>query len=381
MVWAKTEPTDDGGHAMSDPFSFAHVGEQRPYFVLDPEAFMDELVVQLRAAVGADVGMFALRRASGIYETGGLAGTWSDSLAGLEVHANHGLGGRIIASEQPFTVDDYLQSPAISHQYDDAVRRESLVSMMAVPVTIAGHVAAVAYVGQREAKVFGDRSMDVALEQVQQTEAKFANALETENVAAVAVEAERNRAAQELHDSVGALLFAIEAGAKRLGEVASDSDVTDRAQEISTNAAAAGSALRQAIAGLVQPSEIATLAELQADVRAVEQRSGIMARLILPLGPPNLDGHRAETLVAVCRELLRNAERHSGADRITLSLFEDAAGLSAVVSDDGAGEAEHIVEGVGLSGCRTRLERLGGSLTYKSVPDEVGLTVKAWIPS
>ena len=180
---------------------------------------------------------------------------------------------------------------------------------------------------------------------------------------------------------MGALLFAIEAGAKRLGEVASDNeDLSDRAREIGDNAVAAASALRESIAGLVQTNALSTLATLQADVREMERRSGILARLILPHGSPTISEHQSSIVVTTCRELLRNVERHSSADRVTLTMFEEHAGTSFVVSDNGTGQARKISEGVGLTGCRTRVERIGGKLTFKTQPDEPGLTVKVWIP-
>ena len=363
-----------------DGFVFPTLAESR-HFVLDPEGLMRDLVVQISDRLSTDMGMFAIRRQYGSYETGGLFGTWTDSLKGLFVLPTMGLGGQVIATDAPFSVDDYLTSPAISHQYDDAVRRERIVSMLAVPVAINGHVAAVAYAGRRDGAPFSDRATKIALEEAERTAQKFSAAIETEEVARVAVQEERNRSAQQLHDSVGALLFAIEAGAKRLGEVASDNeDVSDRAQEISDNAVAAASALRESIAGLVEANDLSTLAALQADVREMERRSGILARLILPHGSPMISDNQGAILVTTCRELLRNVERHSYADRVTLTIFDGDSGTNVVMSDNGTGQADEIIEGVGLTGCRTRVERIGGELSFKSQPDEPGLTVKVWVP-
>lgn len=366
---------------MSNTFKFPDPGDSDGYFAFDPDLLMAQLAARVREVAGADFTMVALQRNGGLF-TDHLVGNRTEALKGIHVHPGFGLGGSVSQSSTVRRLDDYLSSPAISHQYDSAVRSEVLGSMLALPVIIEGSVAGVAYVAQRSVAPFSDVMVNVLLREVRDTELAIRTGLHSESVARIAVDEARNRTAHALHDSVGALLFAIEAGAKRIGEVAGDDlEMSGRANEIAETAAAAALALRTSISGLTESAaSLSPIATLRTDLRELETRSGISAGLVLPHGAPTYTTYHGAVIVATCRELLRNAERHSRADRIVLSLMEKNDGFTAVVSDNGIGAAD-IVEGVGLAGCRRRVERIGGHLELRNDPEEQGLTVKLWIPA
>ncbi|WP_165436257.1 sensor histidine kinase [Amycolatopsis suaedae] len=67
----------------------------------------------------------------------------------------------------------------------------------------------------------------------------------------------------------------------------------------------------------------------------------------------------------VVAEALTNAVKHSGADRITVSLRDDAGVLVIEVTDDGRGGADESA-GTGLSGIRRRVAAFDGSTTVDS---------------
>ena len=366
---------------MRNEYIFPGPAGSNAFFAFDPETVMKDLAERIRAELDGELAMFALRRPEG-FVLDGLSGNNSESLQGVHVIPGHGLGGLVIEVEKPVALDDYVKSPAISHQYDQAVVTEQLVSMVALPVVVEGTMAGVAYVAKRRFSPFGDVAIDKGKQIVAETEEDISVALRAEAIASAAVQEERRRAAHQLHDSVGALLFAIEAGAKRIGEVALDNtDVSARAREIVETAAAAGTALRASIEGLASETATAPVATLRADLRELENRSQIAAALVLPDGFPEIADHYASILIATERELVRNVERHSQADRLVVSIFPKLNGVAMVVTDNGSGQADSIIEGVGLSGCRTRLEQIGGSLSFLSDPDEPGLTAKVWIPA
>ncbi len=78
-----------------------------------------------------------------------LAGTRTDSLAGLYVRHSRGLGGRAMSEARPRLTPDYARSRLITHDYDVEIGAESIVTLLAVPVVLDGRVRAVLYGGNR----------------------------------------------------------------------------------------------------------------------------------------------------------------------------------------------------------------------------------------
>ena len=87
-------------------------------------------------------------------------GTTTDSLDSLFVQRGEGVGGGALARGRPTAVADYVEAPQISHQHDEAVRREGLRSMIALPVTVERRPRAVLYAATRERVPIGGRLSD-----------------------------------------------------------------------------------------------------------------------------------------------------------------------------------------------------------------------------
>jgi signal transduction histidine kinase len=79
----------------------------------------------------------------------------------------------------------------------------------------------------------------------------------------------------------------------------------------------------------------------------------------------------------VVAEALTNAIKHGAAAHVRVRLSLAGSELSVTVADDGRGGADPA--GSGLSGLRTRVESVGGTLRIASVPGE-GTTLEARIP-
>jgi len=81
----------------------------------------------------------------------------------------------------------------------------------------------------------------------------------------------------------------------------------------------------------------------------------------------------------VCQELIHNAIKHSGADRITVSLTEFSDRLSFFYTDNGNGfDPEIIYPGSGLRNIKERIDVLNGYLLITS--DSTGTKVEVEIP-
>ncbi|MFZ2965026.1 MAG: LuxR C-terminal-related transcriptional regulator [Rhodoglobus sp.] len=76
-----------------------------------------------------------------------LVGNRRDSLTGLRVETDRGLGGRAMSEVRPRITTDYRASRHITHDYDEAVLGEGIRSLLAVPVIVDRTVRAVIYGG------------------------------------------------------------------------------------------------------------------------------------------------------------------------------------------------------------------------------------------
>lgn len=93
----------------------------------------------------------------------------------------------------------------------------------------------------------------------------------------------------------------------------------------------------------------------------------------------------ADELFYVLQEAIVNSARHSGADRIAVSLHASASGVAGAVADDGCGIDDAIAQAGkaghwGLVGMRERIARLGGTLQIERT-DEGGCTVSFDVPA
>ncbi|WP_025134151.1 LuxR C-terminal-related transcriptional regulator [Leucobacter sp. PH1c] len=78
------------------------------------------------------------------------AGVRTGSLTGLTVRADRGLGGKAMTEHRARLAPDYARSSLITHDYDEQIGGEGIVTLLAMPVIVGGEVRAVLYGGSRE---------------------------------------------------------------------------------------------------------------------------------------------------------------------------------------------------------------------------------------
>ncbi len=316
-----------------------------------------------------------------------LAGNRTDALRDLVVPVGQGIGGQVLALGRPVRVNDYVSSPAITHQFDAQVRGEGLAAILAVPI-LGGErgsakTVAIAYAAMREPADFGDR----AVRTMEGIAAQAATALRLADVAESArnnaISAERQRMQSALHDSVGALLFSIGAQVRDLHQDIKDNPVLEsRLRRLEGDVSAASSALRESLLALAESSpERALPVELAEHCRSFEARCGVPARFV-QFGPvPPLDAERTALLIAAVREGLLNVEKHANASSVVVSLGPAWDGIQAVVADAGTGEQTEGAPGTGM-GVRSLAERAGrlGGRASLVRDEDGGCTLRVWIP-
>jgi len=222
------------------------------------------------------------------------------------------------------------------------------------------------------------------LEAANKTATAIMAAERARHAAEVAVHEERRRLALALHDSVGAMLFAISAGARDVSSAHLPPAIRARLSDIEHQAEEAAAALREALRALsASPEQLALTVSLRADCRSFEERTGIHARLIAMDELPALDSARTRALVDTAREALLNVEKHAQAQSVVVTAFASDNGIALAVADDGLGMEESRAAsdglGLGIAAARERLSRLGGKFSLVTNEDG-GVTVKSWVP-
>jgi two-component system sensor histidine kinase UhpB len=182
-----------------------------------------------------------------------------------------------------------------------------------------------------------------------------------------AQEDERRRIARELHDEVGQALTAVVLQLDR-AHAGADGEVAERMREAREAARATLEEVR-AIARNLRPEALDDLglaAALRQLCAEAERAGAIVERRIAP--DLRLAADAEVVVYRVAQEALTNALRHSGAERIELTLGHvGSSGAELRVADDGRG-LDGAEEGSGLRGMRERALLAGGVLEVGAAP-------------
>jgi two-component system NarL family sensor kinase len=194
-----------------------------------------------------------------------------------------------------------------------------------------------------------------------------------------AEDAARRRIAQLIHDDA---LQSLLAANQELHEAAPGRAQVTRAHEV---VSASIERLREALVALhpVTLEEGGFELALGAVTRQAERQGGFAVEVDVD---PEAIGDQDELLLAVARELITNAVRHSGASRVSVSLRRMDGGVELEVADDGRGtpagrREQALADGrIGLASVTQRLGAAGGGLEITDAPGG-GTVAVARVPS
>ena len=195
----------------------------------------------------------------------------------------------------------------------------------------------------------------------------------------VALYADRERIAHDLHDQVIQRVFATGMLLQGTARTVAQPEVRERILRAVGDLDATVRQIRATIYQLEQPPA-GTVEDLRTALLSVTDQAtdalGFTPIVRFSLAPDIVIPVRLrEHVVAAARELLTNVARHAGAGRADVELVVDAGELTLTVSDDGAG----LPAGGRRSGLRNLAERalsLGGELRAQRRPS--GGTVAVW---
>lgn len=195
-----------------------------------------------------------------------------------------------------------------------------------------------------------------------------------------ALEGERRRIGQELHDEIGQRLTGI---LLQLGRVSAEApeDLRGRIASVQGEARAAldevGALAWQLRPGILD--DLGLVSALRALVQGLDEHADAKISVALPERMVPMSPEVELAVYRVAQEGLINALRHSGALRIGLELLADQDGLHLLIEDDGRGLPEGETEAPGIRGMRERALLIGGSLQIDSDWGR-GLTVRLDVP-
>lgn len=197
----------------------------------------------------------------------------------------------------------------------------------------------------------------------------------------LSIEKERSRIAQEIHDSAGHTFTMISSisrvlEAELLKSVSDTETMLGYVRELDGLSRSGITQLRCSINNLREENFMKSVTQA---VRTVtETIRGIDVDFCVQGDDDGKYDFCIREVYDNCREALTNAVRYSGADRIDVILKFLSDRLELYILDNGRGCDEFSEHG-GLSGIRSRTERLGGNVRFSAVRDE-GFSVIVKIP-
>jgi signal transduction histidine kinase len=202
-----------------------------------------------------------------------------------------------------------------------------------------------------------------------------------------AAQAERNRLARELHDSIKQQLFSINVNAATVQARWENDEVGARsALEAVRGSVREAMAEMEAMLQNLRPAPIETVGLVEAvrqQCESLQYRTGanVTAEIgELPTNQELLPGAQ-DTIFRIAQEALTNIARHARATNVRVRLHRQMQGedeaLWLKIEDDGSGFAISHAAGMGLNNIRSRVLEIGGSLQLDSREGEgTSLTVR-----
>ena len=204
-----------------------------------------------------------------------------------------------------------------------------------------------------------------------------------DHVEELTISQERQRMAQELHDTLAqglaGLILQLEAADSHLedGNAPKAQETVQRAME---RARMTLREARRAIQAL-RPAALEQNSLVDALGREVDEfaaTTGMRAAFQIDSGSPDVPPGAAQDILRIVQESLTNVARHGGAEHVVVRLEARDDRLRVAVEDDGCGfDPDQVAEqpgSFGLRGLKERAAHLGGELEVRSAPGR-GTTV------
>ncbi len=195
----------------------------------------------------------------------------------------------------------------------------------------------------------------------------------------LSLEQERNRIAQQVHDTAGHTLTMLQSYMK-LAMVAEEKGKSDEvASYLAQGRELSADGLRQLRESIRQmKKEDACELVTQGIVQLADQVKEIVVELTVQGEDSKRYSHLSGICYSCAREMITNTLKYAEATKLEIVLRFQEDGLELVMGDDGRG-CETIREGNGVRGIRQRAEEAGGSVRFVTAPGE-GFLLRMYLP-
>jgi signal transduction histidine kinase len=196
------------------------------------------------------------------------------------------------------------------------------------------------------------------------------------------VQAERDRLAREIHDTLAQGFTSIVMLARAIeADLDQDNPVRDKLAVLEETAQANLAEARALVAAL-PPADLhdgGLLGALRRVTDRCARENGVPAELTVYGTPRALASSYDVVFLRVAQEALANVGKHSRAKHVTMTMRYGVPETSLEVRDDGVGLRSEESGGFGLAGMRQRVEEAGGQLCVEATPGG-GTTVRVVLP-
>jgi signal transduction histidine kinase len=335
--------------------------------------------------IAADVAAIAIYDGEDTLILGAAQGTGAP-LAGIRIPRGEDLGWRALERSMATTTGNCANDEHLDELIEVLVA-DHVQGLAAVPIEFGGNWLGVMYAGMRGRRV-SPRTTLLMNEFGASLAPLIVTAIRVDRAGQLAVQEDRQRIAQQLHDTAGQLLFKISMSAKEIQETAAadPETATQSAREIEADAAQAAAYLRQAMHSLM-PTAQALSVTMRRDVASFASRTGIATEVVILGTPVSAKPELEIILISALREALHNIEKHAAASAALVSIAYQSHQIVLAVEDDGKGlPADFQLNpvpgrrpGLGIPGLLQKVNGTGGVLRLAE-NDDGGTSLRVTIP-
>lgn len=276
-------------------------------------------------------------------------------------------------AEGKTSVSTSLQSMPLPEPIHMYIRDNDIQSGLVIPLISRGIGLGILILAKDEIdSTFDKNEIELAETIVADIAVAIDNERLTEQARLAAVDAERQRLAREMHDSVTQSIYSLILLSSGWESMARQRALDDPADSFRHLGAVGQQALRE-MRLLLHQLRPSTLEEeglvnaIQQRLDAVERRANIAAQLVVQGDLTGLPQKIEDELFNIAQEALNNSLKHARAESVRVHIEEDQGKITLSIEDDGVGfntSAKH--PGMGLRNMLERANSVAGELTIRS---------------
>ena len=257
------------------------------------------------------------------------------------------------------------------------VRPDLVTARLEAPLQRAGETIGLLMVGSSQSRGFEIDEVETLSSLANQAAIAIENARLQARLRELAVDAERERIAREMHDGLAQVLGYVNTKSQAIEELLVAGRTTEARGLLAELAAAARSIyvdVREAILGLRSPvvPGVGLVAAVEDYAGRYAEASKIAVRVDATATARRLDlapGAEAQVF-RIVQEALTNVRKHSGAGRVEISFAAGDGSFDVVIADDGHGitgaAAPADLPRYGIEAMRERAQSIGGTVEWTS---------------